>query len=67
VIVWDAYQSSNRVGKVVGPAADVAGAALQTDVFAPGVRDKALANQAAGNPSSDQQNGCASNKKKLPT
>jgi len=45
-----AYQSSNRVGRAVGRTADVAGAALQTDVFAPGARDKALANQAAGKP-----------------
>jgi hypothetical protein len=43
-----AYHESGAVGRGVGRLADVGGAALQTDLFAPGARAKALARQANG-------------------
>ena len=43
-----AYRESGRVGQAVGKLADVGGAVLQTDAFAPGAREKALARQANG-------------------
>lgn len=45
-----AYRDASKVSRMAGTAADVAGAALQHDVWAPGAREKALARQAAGEP-----------------
>lgn len=43
-----AYHESGPVGRTVGRVADAGSAALQTDLFVPGARAKALARQANG-------------------
>jgi Serine/Threonine/Tyrosine Kinase found in polyvalent proteins len=52
VTAWNhanvAYHQAGVIGRNVGRVADLSGAALQSDVFAPGAREKALQRQAEG-------------------